>query len=276
MCSSDLFPSHDRVCPVCGAKNPINAEYCEKCGLQLLKYCPSCHSVNLPNADICRKCSTPFYKAEGEISIADLENQLNESSSVKEEQPVNVGQNADNEIQMQLKQNDLSDVDITKETSNVIEAEKHETDEINTNESDDVDLADIGEEDFELQELQEDELLDFSVWLLKWGLEWVGVAYFISYIGYAVFLSWRLCFSHGLIISLRVLLSWLVGFALISYASFIAWDSVVIRFNDLLLAVLIVLLLFLIMHEDERFYISRYFRVRTVPLLRNFFARFYR
>lgn len=150
------------VCPVCGAKNPINAEYCEKCGLQLLKYCPSCHSVNLPNADICRKCSTPFYKAEGEISIADLENQLNESSSIKEEQPVNVGQNADNEIQVQLKQNDLSDVDITKETSNVIEAEKHETDEINTNESDDVDLADIGEEDFELQELQEDELLDFS------------------------------------------------------------------------------------------------------------------
>ncbi|WP_374325912.1 oligosaccharide flippase family protein [Aquipseudomonas alcaligenes] len=118
--------------------------------------------------------------------------------------------------------------------------------------------------------------LVLSVWLLKWGLEWVGVAYFISYIGYAVFLSWRLCFSHGLIISLRVLLSWLVGFALISYASFIAWDSVVIRFNDLLLAVLIVLLLFLIMHEDERFYISRYFRVRTVPLLRNFFARFYR
>ena len=60
------------VCPICGAKNPITAEFCEGCGLQLLKYCPNCHCVNVPDALTCRKCKTAFEIDEGFVSISDL------------------------------------------------------------------------------------------------------------------------------------------------------------------------------------------------------------
>ena len=68
------------LCPVCGSINPITAQYCAHCGLQLLKYCPHCKCVNLPGAEKCRKCGEPFDMQNGEISIADLEKQLNEDS----------------------------------------------------------------------------------------------------------------------------------------------------------------------------------------------------
>lgn len=60
------------VCPICGNINPLTAEYCAGCGLQLLKHCEKCNAINLPNADNCRKCGCIFEKDEAEISIADL------------------------------------------------------------------------------------------------------------------------------------------------------------------------------------------------------------
>ena len=60
------------VCPICRAKNVINAEFCEGCGLQLLKFCENCGSVNRPDAQNCRKCDYVFEN-DGTVSISDLQ-----------------------------------------------------------------------------------------------------------------------------------------------------------------------------------------------------------
>lgn len=84
------------VCPICGTKNPITAEFCDGCGLQLLKYCPSCKCVNLPNAAKCRKCGTDFEKDEAIITISDLKETFNvEELSADEMQEYEDGQNID-------------------------------------------------------------------------------------------------------------------------------------------------------------------------------------
>lgn len=62
------------VCPVCGNINPLTAEYCARCGLQLLMHCPQCNAINLPDSKKCRKCSAVFEKDVEAVSIADLQN----------------------------------------------------------------------------------------------------------------------------------------------------------------------------------------------------------
>lgn len=63
--------------------NPLTAEFCTVCGLQLLKYCPNCNCVNLPNAPKCRKCGIEFEKDEDMIAITDLKEVFTESAPIE-------------------------------------------------------------------------------------------------------------------------------------------------------------------------------------------------
>ena len=151
------------LCPVCGSINPITAQYCAHCGLQLLKYCPHCKCVNLPGAEKCRKCGEPFDMQNGEISIADLEKQLNEDSP---ETPLKQ-EDEDNKTAEPAQEPDVIPI---KETEPLLQQEFDDIpvvdieplEPVQAEEIEDLLLESDSEEDFQLQELQEDELLDFS------------------------------------------------------------------------------------------------------------------
>lgn len=151
------------LCPVCGSINPITAQYCAHCGLQLLKYCPHCKCVNLPGAEKCRKCGEPFDMQNGEISIADLEKQLNEDSP---ETPLKQ-EDEDNKTAEPAQEPDVIPI---KETEPLLQQEFDDIpvvdieplEPVQAEEIEDLLLESDSEEDFQLQELQDDELLNFS------------------------------------------------------------------------------------------------------------------
>lgn len=117
------------VCPICSTKNHITEEFCAGCGLQLIKFCPACKCVNLPNAKKCRKCAIEFETDEETISITDLAEI--ETPSIQEA-PVEK---------------------IIEKTVEVLPEKALE---------DNFKLEEFTDDDFNVEELGEDELIDFS------------------------------------------------------------------------------------------------------------------
>ena len=48
------------VCPKCGNKNSITAQFCDECGAPLTKTCPKCGMQNDSDAKFCQKCGYRF------------------------------------------------------------------------------------------------------------------------------------------------------------------------------------------------------------------------
>jgi len=48
------------VCPKCGNKNSVTAQFCDECGAPLTKTCPKCGTQNDSDAKFCQKCGYRF------------------------------------------------------------------------------------------------------------------------------------------------------------------------------------------------------------------------
>lgn len=94
--------------------------------------------------------------------------------------------------------------------------------------------------------------LSLSLWLLSYGIEWVGLAYFFSYIVYLVLLMWRLWVAHGTSMPALGFLRWLVGFALVTFSAWFCWNDQALYSWHFVLILPAVLFSFLIMGTDER------------------------
>ncbi len=125
------------VCPVCGALNPITTQYCQGCGLQLIKYCPECKCANLPNAKECRKCSASFEEKK-EVS------QPPKTELLVEEEIATVNETQEKE--------EIAP-EVTETQIDIPEEECDDAPNLEENSDD---------EDFSVQELSDNELIDFS------------------------------------------------------------------------------------------------------------------
>lgn len=91
-----------------------------------------------------------------------------------------------------------------------------------------------------------------SLLLLPYGIEWVGLAYLLSYIVYLALLMWRLWATHGASMPGLVFLRWLSGFALVAVSAWFCWDDQTLYSWHFVLILPAVLFSFLIMGADER------------------------
>lgn len=91
-----------------------------------------------------------------------------------------------------------------------------------------------------------------SLLLLPYGIEWVGLAYLLSYIVYFALLIWRLWTIHGISMPGRVFLRWLAGFGLVAVSAWFCWDDRALYSWHFVLILPAVLFSFLIMGADER------------------------
>ncbi|WP_289239388.1 oligosaccharide flippase family protein [Pseudomonas sp. FEMGT703P] len=88
--------------------------------------------------------------------------------------------------------------------------------------------------------------------LLPLGIEWVGIAYLVSYIVYLGSLSLRLWLVHGARFEAFRIGHWLVGFSIVILASWLCWDEH--RFLSWAVIIVVPALFFsvYIMRSDER------------------------
>lgn len=91
-----------------------------------------------------------------------------------------------------------------------------------------------------------------SVFFLPNGIEWVGLAYLLAYIGYFMFLAWRLSAWHGVALSGLAALQWLAGFATVILAAWFSWNETTILNWSLLMIVPAGALSFSLMQANER------------------------
>ncbi|WP_339560289.1 oligosaccharide flippase family protein [Pseudomonas sp. EA_65y_Pfl1_P113] len=96
--------------------------------------------------------------------------------------------------------------------------------------------------------------MSVSLFLLPYGLEWVGFAYFVSYVFYLVFLASRLRLHHGLVLKKRKLLYWLAGFLIASLIAWLCWDDRELYSWHFILILPALVFSFLIMGADERIF----------------------
>ena len=162
------------VCPVCGTKNPITAEYCEGCGLQLLKYCPQCGCVNLPNALKCRKCSNAFESDDSTISISDLqeafglvnpENNISKtpvSDNQKKETVDEYSQKSDENINAEENSFQIDSID-TDETPIELDKISEFNAEVDMEPVEPIEPLEFGEiDEFKVEELEDTQLADIE------------------------------------------------------------------------------------------------------------------
>ena len=91
-----------------------------------------------------------------------------------------------------------------------------------------------------------------SLWLLPMGIEWVGLAYLASYVVYLGLLMWRIRKVHGISLPALGLLRWLVGFALVTFSSWLCWDDQALYSWHFVVIIPALLFSFLIMTVEER------------------------
>ncbi|MDB1111405.1 oligosaccharide flippase family protein [Pseudomonas extremaustralis] len=96
--------------------------------------------------------------------------------------------------------------------------------------------------------------MSVSLWLLPYGLEWVGFAYFASYGFYLVFLTSRLRLSHGVALKGRKLLYWLAGFLIVVVTAWLCRDDREFYSWHFILILPAMLFSFFIMGVDERLF----------------------
>lgn len=93
-----------------------------------------------------------------------------------------------------------------------------------------------------------------SLCLLPYGLEWVGFAYFVSYVVYLVFLILRLRFNHGVVLRKRKLLYWLAAFLIAALIAWLCWDDKELYSWHFILIIPALVFSFLIMGPEERIF----------------------
>ncbi|NWD49602.1 oligosaccharide flippase family protein [Pseudomonas gingeri] len=101
--------------------------------------------------------------------------------------------------------------------------------------------------------------MSLSLLLLSHGLEWVGLAYLVSYVFYLVFLAWRLWSCHGVSLEGRRLLYWLTGFLMVALAAWLCWSDRELYSWNFTLVFPSLLFSFLIMRADERLFARHLF-----------------
>lgn len=111
-----------------------------------------------------------------------------------------------------------------------------------------------------------------SAWLLPFGIEWVGLAYLVSYVFYLAFLVWRLWSAHGVLLSATRLFHWLAGFVLVVMTALICWNDKTLNFWHVLLVVPPLLFSFFIMRNDERIF-ARQLLIRSLLRLKRLVLR---
>ncbi len=94
--------------------------------------------------------------------------------------------------------------------------------------------------------------LALSLWFLHYGIEWVGLAYFLGYLVYLVFLIWRLWVVVGVSMPVLEMLRWLIGFSLVALSSWFCWSDQSLYSWHFILVFPAVLFSFLIMRANER------------------------
>ncbi|WAC44785.1 hypothetical protein OU997_00865 [Pseudomonas sp. SL4(2022)] len=110
--------------------------------------------------------------------------------------------------------------------------------------------------------------LMLSICFLEQGLAWVGMAYFIAYIGYALFLFLRLYLVHNLLVPFDVLFQWFAGFLLVFLVSLIAWDLMIFKWLNMLLFFPVFIFLFLIVPVQDRVFALRIAREKIARWLK--------
>lgn len=102
-----------------------------------------------------------------------------------------------------------------------------------------------------------------SLCLLPYGIEWVGLSYFISYTLYLVLLMWRLWAAHGVRMPGSGLRNWLIGFVLVVFAAWLCWSDQALYSWHFFLVLPALLFSILIMRSDERLF-ARQLLVRAL------------
>jgi hypothetical protein len=54
-----------QVCPACGARNALEARFCDDCGQRLERACPACAARNEPDAAFCNQCGAALPPVGG-------------------------------------------------------------------------------------------------------------------------------------------------------------------------------------------------------------------
>ena len=88
--------------------------------------------------------------------------------------------------------------------------------------------------------------------LLPLGIEWVGIAYLVSYIVYLGSLSLRLWLVHGARFEAFRIGHWLVGFSIVILASWLCWDEHRLLSWAVIIVVPALFFSVYIMRSDER------------------------
>lgn len=101
--------------------------------------------------------------------------------------------------------------------------------------------------------------MSVSLWLLPYGLEWVGFAYFTSYGVYLIFLTSRLRLSHGVVLKGRKLLYWLAGFLIVVLTAWLCRDDREFYSWHFILILPALMFSFLIMGTDDRLFVQHFF-----------------
>src|SRR2546426_858823 len=57
---TDLMVEPSIRCPQCGTTNPLQAQFCMRCGTALVQRCPTCGRANPSGAQFCLQCGAPL------------------------------------------------------------------------------------------------------------------------------------------------------------------------------------------------------------------------
>ena len=52
----------NKICSKCGAKNELQAKFCNECGVPLIRMCPHCNTANDRDANYCDHCGKSLFQ----------------------------------------------------------------------------------------------------------------------------------------------------------------------------------------------------------------------